>query len=446
MKPANQSNLTHHKVINEKTLLLIVSPSLGCLDNWLPIISKRKELCPQDKVYIAISASKTVGDIMPEDALIKLTQQLIDGVFSYTLSQKWAFHKTLVEAKELEQSQKKFEIINKIRRALFKFRMSKLVSIYNKIIDMLFVFDDSVFDVLLPQNTQILYDVYVGEVPTVKKLTERFSYYEKISLCHGIYIHDLPPEESPNVLGNPGTRCLLYSKSEESYYHKLYSIPYEMMNVVGVPRHDITWVSKVLSIDENQLFTVNKFKPYLFIVSRPGSTKYFSYEKKLISLQNIKKLFIDEKKLRVIVRIHPKERNQGLYENVFGIENYNKTWCYSELHAYTLAKNAKMAITFFSGVSVDIINLGIPIIQYLEASHGSLNDRTIMNFLMKGFGFYAENDQKLLQFTNQIFTNPENVINMFKKTYESLFPESMPLESLDKILFRPLCGTERQRN
>ena len=93
---------------------------------------------------------------------------------------------------------------------------------------------------------------------------------------------------------------------------------------------------------------------------------YFTYARKQKALEDMKRLVIDELGLNVIVKCHPKERNHGIFEKVFGESDYNKTWKYSNHHPFVLGKHCKFAISFFSGVAIDMIAIRVPTIEYLD--------------------------------------------------------------------------------
>ena len=68
----------------------------------------------------------------------------------------------------------------------------------------------------------------------------------------------------------------------------------------------------------------------------------------------------------IVIKLHPKERREGIYEEVFGTETYGYNWVYSDNHPFVLAEYSDFAISFYSGVVIDMLALGIPTIEYLD--------------------------------------------------------------------------------
>jgi len=55
-----------------------------------------------------------------------------------------------------------------------------------------------------------------------------------------------------------------------------------------------------------------------------------------------------------------------VYHEIFGSSEYGKSWVYSGLHPFFLGQNCRFAITFFSGVAIDMMKIGVPTIEYLD--------------------------------------------------------------------------------
>ena len=91
------------------------------------------------------------------------------------------------------------------------------------------------------------------------------------------------------------------------------------LKVVGIPRHDKTWI-EYLSSKVNETLDWDGF---IFLISRPASP-YLPLSRKEKALIDMKRLFIDEMGMKIIVKRHPKEPDEGLFEKVFGMENIGK--------------------------------------------------------------------------------------------------------------------------
>ncbi len=75
-------------------------------------------------------------------------------------------------------------------------------------------------------------------------------------------------------------------------------------------------------------------------------------------------------KLKLIVKLHPKENLNGfdgdIYRRVLGLNNYGKTWEFSDRHPLILGQDALFSISFYSGVTLDMLALDKPTIEYLD--------------------------------------------------------------------------------
>lgn len=436
--------MNNAKSTPSKNLIFIVAPNLGCIDLWLPIFYYFKQFHKEQgrKVYFAIPSVKTAENIILEDSITRLSCLVCDGIYAIDLIQRWSFFNSFESLVASTHNKRFLKIIPKIRRALKRFRLNFMLKLYNKLISKIFPYNDSIFNNLSVESTAVCYDVYTNDVPEVDALLKKFNKNKYISMCHGIYIHDQEPKPPMIAQDNSNTLCLLFSDSEKNYYNKLYNLAYNHMYSIGVVRHNQEWINFVTSSEHDRIAKELPFdSPYVFIVSRPGSTKYFSYQKKKRAIETLKKIFIQNKNFKLVIRLHPKEGNQGIYEEVLGKENYGITWTYSTLHFFTIAQNAHCCITFFSGMSVDLVRIQVPIIQYLEEDEFTKNDVTIMNFLEKEFGYYASSEDELLKYIDYIENDRKGYIEKFVQSYRRFLPEPMPLDKLISLINTSFTST-----
>jgi len=157
--------------------------------------------------------------------------------------------------------------------------------------------------------------------------------------------------------------------------------------VCGIPRHESEWVS-IIKNNSNKINLPFKNYETVVIFSSPytESNSYLPINKKQEIIKDIKKTVIDILGMKVVIKIHPKEGLEGVYEEVFGLDQYGSTWVYSDLHQFALAADKKLAITMWSGVCFDMIKIGVPCIEYVDL-------RTV-----KGFNDYDKNGEKVSPF------------------------------------------------
>ena len=206
------------------------------------------------------------------------------------------------------------------------------------------------------------------------------------------------------------------------------------MEVVGVPRHSPKWIE---FIQLNILKQSNKINAQnngsIFIISRPGSTNYFPHERKKKALENIKQLAWNDLKKNIVVKLHPKERKEGLYEEVFGAETYGDKWVYSDLHPFVLGKESAFAISFYSGVAIDMLALGVPTIEYLDLrgisefdNRESLRDKyghPVFSYRYLELVLGASNYDQIKAHAMEIMKDREAVLSRLQAKYNQLFPK-----------------------
>ena len=106
-----------------------------------------------------------------------------------------------------------------------------------------------------------------------------------------------------------------------------------------------------------------------------------SFIEKTDSIRNIKKIFIDELGMKLVIKRHPNEikerifsnKHCTIYEDVLGLNNYGLTWVYSNLHTFALAKGKKLVVSLYTGVAIDVVVMKTPCVEYIESSIKSKN-------------------------------------------------------------------------
>ena len=135
-----------------------------------------------------------------------------------------------------------------------------------------------------------------------------------------------------------------------------YGVDPDKVHVVGIPRHDLEWIKVVKNESDNLPSDFNN-SDTVIILSRHVSKAHLLFDEKMESVKNIKKLFIDNLGMKVVIKAHPSEvqeklsisSKENIYEDVFGLDNYGATWMYSNLHAFALGKGKRIVISFNTG-------------------------------------------------------------------------------------------------
>ncbi len=170
---------------------------------------------------------------------------------------------------------------------------------------------------------------------------------------------------------------------------------------------------------------------YIFVISR-SLCEYFTLERKIQAINDIKKLAFEDLNLRIVVKLHPKEQNHGLYEDILGKNAYGIQWIYSNEHPFILGSRCAFSISFFSGVVIDMAALKVPAIELLDLrglgkfdNANSLRDNRgepVLDYRYMDIVLGASNYSQLKTHANYVINNRTEVVNKFYKKYCELFP------------------------
>ena len=266
--------------------------------------------------------------------------------------------------------------------------------------------------------------------PVVSSVLQLFK-NSKYSFPHAISMSALEKKSVVpiNVSNKNNIKDYVFGKFQTKYHESKYGI--NKIRVVGIPRHDRNWIK-----------TIQEYSPRLpdnfddentvVVLSKRASNLYFLFDNKVETLKNIKKIFIDELGMKVAVKFHPKEKKEriyknkedDIYENIFGLDNYGLTWIYSGLHSFALCKGKKLVISLGAGVIFDMIAMGAPCIEYKNKKE---NEEKITQFVkygfVEGFSSYHELSAYVNKWkigSNQVSTTPINTCKKYFPVFNDI--------------------------
>ncbi len=433
---------------SKNVVYFLCTPSLGILDNWLPVIwelkGKRKDL----KFVFILSKARSVDEIDLSNVLFVLASKVFDQIVFMSHGEVWLKADSFAQAKALNKVEGAEWYLS---RAISKFKQysitkpagSLLGFCYKQLCTLRKRKHCPDWQRIHNDGACILYDVYEESKPYNAWLMNHFRDLPKFSLCHGIDIQNGGVLKGNNQNFQKKYRkdiqAFLFSEKEIPIYAERYNIPESNMKVVGVPRHEPAWIDFTISnISEGYSELQDDF---VFIISRPGTTKYHPQERKKQALEDIKKLAWGDLNKKIVVKLHPKEKKKGLYEEVFGLDTYGDKWIYSNLHPYLLGRKCLFAVSFFSGVSIDMIALGVPAIERLDLrgipeydNSESLRDHDgepVLSIRFLNLVLGASDYQQMKFHAMEIMNNREPVLERLQARYIELFPR---IENVNEII------------
>ena len=426
----------------KKTVFFLCSPNLGILDNWLPVIWKLKEKRNDLNFIIIFPRPNFFDQINLSNILIILASKIFNKIIFKSYAGNWLFADSFYKMASKPEP-KGFEwVLIRIIRKLEKYPITAVVSrvlqfcyrklsqSWNKQYIYDWRFDDTQKACVLYDTTEEL-KLYNSEILKYLRTIPKFSILHGINIINGGVTAHKKSDLNCNI--RKDIKVYLFSAKENQIYEHEYHIHKSSMEVVGIPRHDPDWMNFLRSkILENSDESDSQKKGGIFIISRPGNTNYHPYKRKKKALEDIKRLAWTDLKKNIVVKLHPKEREEGVYEEVFGTDTYGDKWVYSELHPFVLGKNSTFAISFWSGVVTDMIALGIPTIEYLDLrgipefdNNQSLRDKDgqpVLSYRFLELVLGASDYDQMKAHATEIIRNPDLVLSKLQDAYEELFP------------------------
>jgi hypothetical protein len=354
------------------TIYLLCSPNLGVLDNWLPVLVQIYRSSENYRFVLLLPNLTVVSSIHFDNAINEIADSIFDLIVFQNIPGEWLKADSLANTKEWARSNYRItrifeyvELIEMRHPKVYKL-ISPFISLYGSISkykhrQKIFHIDEKIHD-----TDALLYDIHVNNHENVSQLLSIFESNLRFSMPHGIGIKlKLDHISAGGVTGANKLQIYLFSSFfERDYYIKKYGVNSDNLNFFGIPRHDLEWINEIQNHSQN-LSPNFQDGESVFIISAPIST-YLPRDRKVKSLKDIKKIIIENLDMNLVIKLHPKEYKEGVYEEVFGIKNYGRTWIYSDLHPFALAKGRRLTISLFSGVSFDMLRLGVPCIEYIN--------------------------------------------------------------------------------
>ncbi len=418
----------------KKKIYFLCSPSLGILDNWLPVIHSLRQERPKDEFVFLLSKAGNIDHLDLDNILIKMAQEVFDTVIAISPSGKWLKTPSFKELKKNSSRHSFEQLLNKIYlktyRRKFLAPISFLIKNVLTLVESLrlnHLYFDLNQEIDSPKNSVLLYDVYEQQKEYNQELVSLFKNTPAFSFNHGIDISQdkiVNRYHSKDKIKN--IKAFLYSPNETNYYKESFGLDNSNLFISGVPRHQESWMQLINSYNQTPL----PWENYVFLISRSLSS-YFPFERKKQAIEDIKKVIIDEMKLKLVIKKHPKEPDDGLFEEILGKESYGQTWLVSNLHPFILGNTAQFALSFYSGVCVDMLALGKSTIEYLDLRNlkgydedDSIRDKDgipCLSYRYLGLVLGASDENSLREKVQSILTKPQENLSSSIKVFNSLF-------------------------
>jgi hypothetical protein len=421
----------------KKNVFFLCSPHIGIIDNWLPVLWElKKEIGKNYHFICVVPKSSWINKSALSNALIKLSDIVFDEIIFNSVYDQWVSTNSFVEAEAVLKFTRTSDSFSKLAEKLKQNALTKYIGIALKKIwhfkrkyslrkkeaDLEIIFD----------NTAVLiYDLAQELKMDNKIFVDNLKKVPKFSLFHGLITH--PVDFKTEYAGKYTTEnvtAYLFSEEEIAHYKERFGLKDNQIKVVGVPRHNPEWINTLISYQNDMEF--NKYGEFIFIISRPYGSKMLPRKRMKSTLQEIKKIAFGDLDLNIVVKLHPSELKQDLYEEVFGESEKNVKWFYSSSHPFVLGKNAMFAISFYSGIAVDLISMGVPVIEKIDLRNieifeqdDSMKDNDgepVLRYRYYNLLLGASSNEQLRNHAEEIVSNRVKVLDKLKLNYNKVYP------------------------
>ncbi len=422
-------------------IFILCFPHLGMLDSWLPIIYRANNLASHLNFTLIIPSVMIVRNFHRDNAIVKISDSIFDEVLIHAYDEVWIKHNSVFSSIKWYQHNRIIlrlsEILKRLinKRLFLKILIFPLILLRNKAYKNKCKLEHKEFSKSVSQNDILFYDIATEGSPIISGFLQLFENNNKYSLSHAINMLSISQKITipVNNKNNNIQEAYIYSKFETKYYALKYGLNTDKIHVSGIPRHDSDWIKVV---QEESCELPDNFKNNTIVLLSRQVDGNLLFNEKVESLKNIKKLFIDKLSMRVIIKQHPSEKQERIflskqekvYENIFGLNNYGITWIFSDLHVFASAQGSKLAISLYTGVVFDMVAMGIPCIEYIDSPIKLRNSEEgkegLSQFVKYGFIKGLYNYPELCAYVDNYLDNPNHTSTLSIHSYKKYFPIS----------------------
>lgn len=421
-----------------QTVIFVCSPNLAIIDNWAPILVALRKKLPKANFLFILPKYQIISDLNLNLSLLKIIDEIFDLIIFKSRIGIWLYSHTLRNVKEIE-----FSFLTRFSDFSVKIIKSLNLPKFNSILSNIL---QSTLSILLKQNFFDLNQLHKIKYITLFDIREiKQLYFEDLKeIVSSSYNFSIQHEMQPRNLGvipkkvnfNANkTTIFSFLENDKDYYKKFYDINENQVKVYGIPKHDKNWIKTL--IDKENLENKKKRK-YIFLISSPIRANLTRSRKKKY-LEYIK-LIAKKFNFKIIIRLHPKEKLDKIYEDVFGANENKINWEISIKHPFVLGKNCEFAISFGSSVALDLLALDIPTIQIVDTKNfeelyplRDINGNHLHVWDFLKLSLNAKSFKELETHVNNILSNKSEVIMKLKNQYNNLYKNH---ENINELLVK----------
>lgn len=418
-------------------ILFVCSPSLGILDSWISVLIALKAKLPNAQFMFIASKTGTIEQIHLNQDLKVLAEKIFDSVVFRTDSGVLLKTVTFNDAIKLNTSSKirVFHYGRKIAKRLkIKFLDDVISSIYKDTAKR--IYSKKLYETssLIGSKYVTLFDVSQLDRPYNSDFYNIITNRQNFSILHGTGIAGIrASRQNRKKLDIEKSIAYLFSEKEVPYYKYQFGLTSKQIRVYGIPKHQKKWIEKLSNTESIS------DKKYIFLISRSVNESFTSERRKLF-LEMIKDIAV-KYQLKIIIKPHPNETISKQFKEIFDLGKEIVDWEVSYKHTFLLGKYCEFAVCFYSGVPLDLIQLGVPTIELSNFTGLNIDDNksslrspsgeAVYEYrylnLVLGASTYSEFEKHVLNIIN----NKELVVDKLLTEYKQLFPM---IDNVDNLI------------
>ena len=350
-------------------VVFICGPNAGMMDMWLPVICSLRRKRPDADLWCFFSTTKNAKDFGRTISVLReISEETFDNFASPSPLGGYVAAKNIGELVDIIQHH---ELIERRVRVLLDFvpigERIRHFSLEVALLAYRTLKIEEKLEGLVNDCKIVLSDLYMLRKGSPRTFFTAWKSAQWYSLLHGINLltdTNLKMKTPDLTLLPKKIVAFLFSDREIVFYANQYGLKCSQMRVVGVPRHEKSWITYIK--DREMVSSEWEKSRYVFLISR-GIGGPLPAQRKREYLVAIREVVCKELGLELIIKTHPNAGDETVYQDVFGDEE-GVCWAVEGRHPLVLGANCIFGISFYSGVPMDLLRLGVPTIEYLDLS------------------------------------------------------------------------------
>ena len=373
------------------TVAIVCSPNMGIVDSWLSVLAAVRERHPEWSLVALVPRAWAIG-IRADTAALRAADELLDHVIIEVTP---GDHRRVDDLRTAGMvAGRRAALVDAVRRvdaALAVRGMARPAAEHPR---------GGPFERMLRRasvllaggvrrpfrdvdgRTVLLADAVVLDRPEVVELVHALDDPPMLSLSHGLgYLPSARPATPKARTLAASVRAYAYSEEHANDLAEAFGLPSEQVRVTGVPRHDPEGGRPYLAMDTSAR---DAPRADVLLISRPATSPHdapggspidwLPMGRKIAHLRAIHRVVCEELGLRLVVTRHPKERDERALREGLPADAEGRTWWLSEQHPLELAPGLRFAVSFSSGVAVDLLSVDVPTIELQDVTGASAYD------------------------------------------------------------------------